>query len=65
MSVWITRSAPDNLRTARELRALGQIIDRLPRRFDIKEVYRDVRWMPLLETYKRFIDHAGQLAARR
>lgn len=51
MSVWITRSAPDNLRTARELRGLGQINDRLPRRFDIKEVYRDVRWMPLLETY--------------
>ncbi|WP_151991828.1 uroporphyrinogen-III synthase [Sphingomonas aurantiaca] len=25
MSVWITRSAPDNLRTARELRALGQM----------------------------------------
>ena len=23
MSVWITRSAPDNLRTARELHALG------------------------------------------
>lgn len=25
MSVWITRSAPDNLRTAHELRALGKM----------------------------------------
>ena len=30
ISVWITRSAPDNLRTARELRALGQKLLMVP-----------------------------------
>jgi hypothetical protein len=55
-----SRPDPTSLRSG----CSAGINDRLPRRFDIKEVYRD-RWMPLLETYKRFIDHAGQLAARR
>ena len=30
MSVWVTRSAPDNLRTARELRASGQMAIIIP-----------------------------------
>lgn len=38
---------------------------RPPRRSDLHSAYRDDRFMPRLETHQRFMDHAGQLAARR
>lgn len=38
---------------------------RAPRRSDTHPAYRDDRFMPRPETHQRFMDHAGQLAARR